>query len=215
MAHVSDSFLLALHGLRLKGFAEAPVVASLLSCSGQSISADDVTEELVKAAALELAILREGRMTGWALTPAGRVENERLLAEELDEVGARDLVQSAYDHFLALNGAMLTVCTAWQVKDADANQLNDHTDAEYDAGVIAELARVHGEVEPILNELLAVFDRFAFYPDRFSTALEKVQAGETEWFTKPIMESYHTVWFEMHEDLLATLGIDRASEGAH
>jgi len=78
MAHVSDSFLLALHGLRLKGFAEAPVVASLLSCSGQSISADDVTEELVKAAALELAILREGRMTGWALPPAGRLETERL-----------------------------------------------------------------------------------------------------------------------------------------
>jgi len=26
------------------------------------------------------------------------------------------------------------------------------------------------------------------------------------------MSSYHTVWFELHEDLLATLGIDRASE---
>ena len=34
-----------------------------------------------------------------------------------------------------------------------------------------------------------------------------------EWFTKPVIDSYHTVWFELHEDLLATLGIERASEG--
>ncbi len=26
------------------------------------------------------------------------------------------------------------------------------------------------------------------------------------------MESYHTVWFELHEDLLVTLDIDRADE---
>jgi hypothetical protein len=27
-----------------------------------------------------------------------------------------------------------------------------------------------------------------------------------------MIESYHTVWFELHEDLLATLGIQRAGE---
>jgi hypothetical protein len=26
------------------------------------------------------------------------------------------------------------------------------------------------------------------------------------------MPSYHTVWFELHEDLLTTLGLERASE---
>jgi hypothetical protein len=29
-----------------------------------------------------------------------------------------------------------------------------------------------------------------------------------------MIASYHTVWFELHEDLLATLGIERSSEGA-
>ena len=38
-------------------------------------------------------------------------------------------------------------------------------------------------------------------------------AGDTDWFTKPMIPSYHTVWFELHEDLLATLGIERGSEG--
>ena len=32
--------------------------------------------------------------------------------------------------------------------------------------------------------------------------------------TKPVIESYHTVWFELHEDLLVTLGLDRAAETA-
>jgi hypothetical protein len=42
--------------------------------------------------------------------------------------------------------------------------------------------------------------------------MQKLLSGELDWLTKPIMPSYHTVWFELHEDLLATLGIDRASE---
>ena len=35
-----------------------------------------------------------------------------------------------------------------------------------------------------------------------------------EWFTRPMIDSYHTVWFELHENLLATLGIERAREQA-
>ena len=45
-------------------------------------------------------------------------------------------------------------------------------------------------------------------------ALRRVRAGEHDWFTKPVIESYHTVWFELHEDLLASLGLDRSSEAA-
>jgi hypothetical protein len=29
-----------------------------------------------------------------------------------------------------------------------------------------------------------------------------------------MIASYHTVWFELHEDLLCTLGIERSSEGS-
>jgi hypothetical protein len=39
-----------------------------------------------------------------------------------------------------------------------------------------------------------------------------VRAGEGDWFTSPLVDSYHTVWFELHEDLLATLGLERAEE---
>ena len=52
------------------------------------------------------------------------------------------------------------------------------------------------------------------YGSRLSSALAKVQGGDGDWFTKPTIDSYHTVWFELHENLLATLGIERGREGS-
>ena len=210
MTNQSSPALLALHGLRLKGFAEASVIAEFVG-----LDEAVVTAELERAAESDHTMFREGRRTGWALKPPGRVENERLLAEELDAVGQRDLVRQCYEQFLALNGQMLAVCTRWQVKDQDTKELNDHTDADYDAAVMAELAELDAGVQPICADLTSALPRFGVYRPRFDIALEKLRAGELEWFTKPIMESYHTVWFELHEDLLATLGINRADEKAH
>lgn len=210
MPHSSSPDLLALHGLRLKGFAEATTVAELVGLDVVTVEA-----ELTNASEHDWVMFREGRRTGWALKPAGRAENERLLAAELDEAGCRPVVQSAYERFLGLNGTMLAVCTRWQVVDAESQTLNDHSDAAYDSAVIAELELLDDQVQPICAELSEQLDRFGVYAPRFTSALEKLRAGELDWFTKPIMESYHTVWFELHEDLLATLGIDRASEKAH
>ena len=67
--------------------------------------------------------------------------------------------------------------------------------------------------EPICDDLGALLDRFRGYGPRLTEALERVRAGDVDWFTKPMIASYHTVWFEMHEDLLCTLGIERGAEG--
>ncbi len=210
MAASSSPTLISLLGLRLKGFATSEQVGELVGLEGA------VVEECLKgAAAAGHAVFRDGRRTGWTLKTEGRSEVERLLAIELDETGTRDLAQSCYDRFLALNRTMLEVCTRWQVKDPDAQVLNDHSDGSYDRAVIAELSGLDDAVQPICAELTSQLDRFGIYSPRFESSLAKVKAGETEWFTAPIKESYHTVWFELHEDLLATLGIDRATEKAH
>ena len=39
-----------------------------------------------------------------------------------------------------------------------------------------------------------------------------MQEGRTEWIAKPTVDSYHGVWFELHEHLLVTLDRDRATE---
>ncbi len=210
MAFESDPGLLAMLGLRLKGFAEADAIAGLVRRD-----TTEVQSLLEGAAKDEFTQYRDGRRSGWTLLPEGRKEIERRASAELDEVGCREIVQAAYEDFLKLNGEMLAVCTRWQVKDAEAQVLNDHEDPDYDAAVIAELAGLDDGVQPICATLSGLFERFSIYAPRFTESLDKVRSGDQRWFTAPMIESYHTVWFELHEDLLATLGIDRASENAH
>lgn len=210
MSEPSDPRTLVLHGLRLKGFAEAPAVAETVTVDASA--AKLLLDELV---AEQLATYREGRMSGFTLTPSGRAEHARLLSDELDAAGVREAIRAAYKRFLGLNGGLLEVCTAWQLRDVDGEPaINDHTDPAYDAGVIARLAALHAQVHPICDELAGSLARYAVYGPRLTTALDRVRAGDTDWFTKPVIPSYHTIWFELHEDLLSTLGIERGSEVA-
>jgi hypothetical protein len=40
-------------------------------------------------------------------------------------------------------------------------------------------------------------------------ALGKVKNGETAWLARPLIDSYHTVWFELHEELISAVGLTR------
>jgi hypothetical protein len=211
MGHSSDVRLLAMHGLRLRGFAEPDAVAEVVGLDAATVAS--VLEDLK---ASELAIYRDGRMTGYMLTPTGRAEHESMLAAELDESGCRDQVQNAYERFLGLNHELLSICTAWQMREVNgAPAPNDHADPTYDQKVIGNLVSLHDKVRPICADLRDALDRFGGYSGRLRDALEHLLNGDRDYFTKPMFPSYHTVWFEMHEDLLATLGIDRSTEGAH
>ncbi len=143
---------------------------------------------------------------------------EKLLAQELAQrsvARGRSAVASIteiYHRFLPLNQSLLTVCTDWQVRSQAPLQLNDHTDAAYDLWVIERLREIDGQVDPICVELEELLQRFNRYGSGFKYALARIDNGETEWFAKPTLQSYHTLWFELHEDLLATLGLDRAAE---
>lgn len=208
MSAPSDPRTLVMHGLRLKGFAEATAVAEVVAVAEREVKS--ILDQLVSE---QLASYRDGRLSGFTLTPAGRVEHARLLAEELDAHGVRDAVHAAYSRFLARNGDLLAVCTAWQLREVDGQStINDHADAAYDAGVLDQLGAVHGYVAPICAELAGSLERYSPYGPRLTTALDRVRAGDIDWFTKPMISSYHTIWFELHEDLLATLGIERGHE---
>lgn len=210
MAPVSDPDLLVLHGLRLKSFAPAELVAEIAG-----LPLDAVTSRLEGFRDKEWARYREGVLTGWMLTAAGRAEGERLLADELDGLGVRAEIEAAYRRFLLLNQALLQVCTDWQlrpVEGVDEPVMNDHSDPAYDADVVAALRSLDTEVQPICADLASLVHRFTGYAGRLTSALDRIDAGEPDWFTKPTIDSYHTVWFELHENLLATLGIERGKE---
>ena len=211
MAHPSDPRLLVFHGLRLKGFAEAPAVAELFGLDAPSVEA-----HLASAADAGHAVRRDGRISGWTLTADGRKEHERLLAEEVDGHGIRAEIDGCYRRFLTLNGDFLAVCTDWQMKGVgDLAVVNDHGDAAYDQKVVDRLVGLHDQVRPIVADLRTLLARYAPYGNRLRSALEKLVAGERDYFTKPVIDSYHTVWFELHEDLLTTLGLERSKEESH
>jgi hypothetical protein len=211
MPSPSDPALRVLLALRLASFAPVETVAARAG-----LPVDDAAARLDDLARDGAARFRDGRRSGWSLTGEGRKEGERLLGDELDALGARPAVEVAYQRFLAENPTMLRLCTDWQMLpgDDDAPVLNDHADADYDRQVVERLVELDERSRPIWLELDAVLERFGEYRERFDRAVGHVRDGDHDWFTKPSIDSYHTVWFELHENLLATLGIERSSEGA-
>ncbi len=212
MAHRSDPELLVALALRLKGFGEVSTIASV-----HGLGVDETGVILSRMAEAEKCVMRQVEaVEKYVLTPAGREQGQAALARELEVVDARWAMDDMYEKFLQLNPEMLQLCTDWQViNDGSGEQeLNDHSDSDYDSNVLDRLVVLDQRIADVLQPLIDVLPRFDNYPSRFTSALKKVLSGDLDWLTKPIMSSYHTVWFELHEDLLATLGIDRASEGS-
>ena len=202
----SDPGFLVLHALRLKGFADTPVVAALTR-----MDEAEAARHLEAASNDGQATRRDGRISGWALTPDGRARHAELIQKELESSGTRGAIEDGYRRFLEFNGELLSVCTDWQLRDG---ALNDHADAAYDGEIIGRLEYVDQQVQPVTRDLGDALERFGQYGSRFTLALDKVKNGERDWFAKPMIDSYHTIWFELHEDLLATLGIERSKEGS-
>ena len=212
MAHRSAPETLVALALRLKGFGEVWTIASVHGLGAETTAA--ILSRMVES---EKCMMRQVEaVEKYVLTPTGREEGQAALAQELKVVGARGVVEAMYEKFLQLNPEMLQLCTDWQVINggSEEQKLNDHSDSEYDTRVLDRLVVLDQQIVEIIQPLIGLLSRFDNYPSRFASALEKVLSGHLDWLTKPIIPSYHTVWFELHEDLLATFGINRASEGS-
>ena len=85
--------------------------------------------------------------------------------------------------------------------------VNDHADAAYDAAVLDRLGTLHvGHRLRCSRPGGGRCDAFGRYGRRLRRRPRHGSRRRADWFTKPTIDSYHTVWFELHEDLLATLG---------
>jgi hypothetical protein len=202
-----DQMHLVLHAVRLLGFADTTAIAKRFELQQEA-----VVDALKDAEAREWATYSSFAGTsGWSLTEAGRTENERLLKAELTDP---DAVRKVYAEFLPLNGMLQQACTDWQLRPTPTDPLaaNDHTDPEWDSGVLHELKVLDGTLGSIGRRLTEVLPRFGGYDRRFSRALARANAGETGWVDRSDVDSCHRVWFELHEDLLATLNLHRGGE---
>jgi len=208
MSYQSESNLLILHALRIRGFVQlSEIVIST------RLKVEEVESHLDSFKENNLVNYREGRIEGWMLTQEGRGRSQQLVTSELESSGFREEINSNYQGFLSSNQRFLSLCTDWQLRTVNGEQeINDHSDTAYDEEVIARLVDINSEIQPVCESLADSLNRFEGYSRRFSEALHKVQNNEPEWFTKPMIDSYHTIWFELHENLLVTLGIERTKE---
>jgi hypothetical protein len=115
------------------------------------------------------------------------------------------------DRFETVNGQFLATMSAWQQLDVGGRKVtNDHSDAEYDAKVVDRIDKLVARLGSLLEELAGHDARFGRYPQRFAAALGEIDSGRPEFVSSPTVDSVHNVWFEFHEDLLRTLGRERA-----
>ncbi|HZA73278.1 MAG TPA: transcriptional regulator [Propionibacteriaceae bacterium] len=203
----SSPELLVLHAVRLLGMGDDDEVAGRFD-----LDRGVVSELLLDFEAMGWVTRVEFAGTGgWTLTSAGRTEGERRLAEELAATDSRPVVEAGYRAFLPRNEQLLRAATDWQLRPSRTDPLaaNDHTDGVWDQRVLDGLTGLSEDLRGICRTLTARLGRFQGYDQRFSAALDRVHRGDLGWVNRPKVDSCHTVWMQLHEDLLATLALER------
>lgn len=201
--------LLVLHAVRIQGMTDIGRIRRRFGLTAELV--DELLQDDEARGWVQRVAFRDH--AGWSLTPSGRVEDERRVAAELDASGGRAELERAHRDFAPLNAAFLTAMTNWQLRPAPGDRLaqNDHSDWRWDERVLDTLAGLQRRVRPVTDRASAVLERFEGYPERLAAALEQVDRGRRDHVDGVGIDSCHVVWFELHEDLLATLGIDRSA----
>jgi pyruvate,orthophosphate dikinase len=198
----SDDCLLA---IAIKGFAPIQGVADVV------LSTTDAVEPILDQLVVDGLVASAGGT--YRLTDHGAARVGALRADERAAVGLDRSVE-ALDAFLGLDQRMKEAVTAWQLRDVDGQVLNDHSDAAYDRTVLDRLAALHADALAWLRPRETAFARLAGYRVRLVRALELAVGGDGRYVASPRVDSYHGIWFELHEDLIQLAGRSREDEVA-
>jgi hypothetical protein len=189
-----------LRALRLKGRAGADALAAASGIDEAGVRA--IVEGLIADGAAR-------EVNGfYMLLPSGRERQNQLLDAERAEVDGAAMSE-VYEQFTSVNGDFKQLANDWQLRGEEPN---DHSDESYDGEVLGRLPAIHRRVAPIVEAAAALVPRLSVYSRRLAAALQRIDAGEHEWLLKPLIDSYHTVWFEFHEELISLAGLSREAE---
>jgi hypothetical protein len=199
-----DLKLRVLQAVRLKGRTTPDALADTVDADAAAVT------DAVAALAAD-GLLSTGRAV--KLTDDGRARLSALLARERHGVD-RDATASAYAAFRMRNADFKSVVSDWQLMHGQPNphDATDHDNADHDDAVLGRLREVHAAVTPIIDAVAAHVPRIGWYGEKLRRALERIDAGDHAWVARPIVDSYHTVWFELHEELIGLAGLTRADE---
>jgi len=180
--------------------------------------ADAFDAPLEDVASLVDALVADGLVEPGAgafrLTVIGRATAADHFAADRERWG-EDRAATLLDGFIDFDRRMKETVTAWQLRDVAGETVpNDHQDAAYDADVLARLEALHADATGWLAPMADALDRYRTYRSRLDRAAERAAAGDGRYLASPRVDSYHGVWFELHEDLIQLSGRTRAEEVA-
>ena len=192
--------------LMIKGFVTPEGLAPVILETEEESAA--ILDRLTADGLTELA----GTM--FQLTADGKAVGGEMIAADRDRWGV-DNASRALDDFLPIDGRMKVIVTAWQMREVDGEQvLNDHSDADYDASVLSDFASLHDDAIVWLEPLAQGLPRLDAYRRRLERAAGLVADGDHAYIASPRVDSYHGIWFELHEDLILLAGRTREDEVA-
>lgn len=197
---IGSGALPVLHAARIKGVAPAEALTAFTGLD--QLEVDNIVARLVEAGLLQQ---RQGRVSGYFLTEEGRAAHLSLLESEQIEGDLTGL----YDRFMRENGTLKQACTRWQ-GSTRAAMPGSPLSGEEVTQALDWLRPLHQHVAEAVAAT-APSSRFARYPGRLEGAVDRVQAGEREAVLRPMSDSFHDVWMELHQDLLLTLGRERSA----
>jgi len=187
-----------LHALRVKGIATPEALAEAVGMDAGAVLAH-LRELEAEGAAFERP---SRKRPGWVLSEEGRERHATELAQA-HPPETRETLAELYDGFLSLNNDVKGLAARWQHAASDDDRFD----------LLGRLEDVHELADKALARTGEVIPRFTRYGRRLGEALEKIE-DDPRYFVSPLVDSYHNVWFECHEDFLLTLGRTRAQEGS-
>lgn len=194
---------LVLHGLAIKKHASCEAVADLIGLPVERVRAL-LADALTRGRAVEA----QGR---YLLSPTARIALDGEYSRHYDSLRRNAEFVTAYEAFEQVNIALKSLITDWQTMEVGGTRVvNGHADPDYDQRILDHLADLHERADRIFAPLAAALPRLQVYPDKLLAALEKAEDGAIEWVSDVRIDSYHTVWFELHEDLLRITGRTRS-----
>ena len=180
--------------VQLKGLCTPERAAAALS------AAIDRIEELVAGNEHVFKPTPRGLM----LTPDGRSWVSDELQAERSRIDSSEM-NACYGRFMELNHEFKRLVSEWQLKGPEP------TPTDWD-DLVGSVTTIHSSLTPLLEEVCGQAQRLRSYSGRFVAALEAMRIGDRTMLASPLKDSYHTVWFEYHEELITLCGRDRSEE---
>jgi hypothetical protein len=184
-----DTYLLTLHGLTLRQLADAAQLTDVIG-----LDRGEVEPALEKAVGDGAVLAARG---AYLITPAGRDLLDAAYPEVFTALRADAAIGVVVDTFeMGVNKEVLAATTDWQLEGPDPK-------------ILDRLHAINKKVARVLAPLAVADPLMARFFDRLGAALDRVDAGENDYVSGVRVDSFHTVWFQMHEHLLRLTGRER------